>query len=223
MWRRSLTCAVLSDQVSCRPVPSTYVWGLAITLSDVLEQQELNRRFNSFCNLFGTAPSNVRGRTARCARGVPALCEKSAILDLLPPVAKVTAVTTVFPHAGLLRLLLSPKTEIMSSNQLYFPLVPTSTRVGRTNAWSCLNIGVADKGCEATDTLLGRGAGGRAVLNGKKKVFRYTVFPKKKKSPRALHVFNHGWWRLAIGGWRSPGGRVYPKVCNYCIRLYPRL
>ena len=37
----------------------------------------------------------------------------------------------------------------------------------------------------------------RAVLNGKKKVFRYQFF---QKSPRELHVLNHGWWRLAVGG-----------------------
>ena len=42
---------------------------------------------------------------------------------------------------------------------------------------------------------------GRDVLNGKrkKKVFRYQF---SQKSPRALHVFNHGWWQLAVGGWR---------------------
>ena len=39
----------------------------------------------------------------------------------------------------------------------------------------------------------------RAVLNGKKKVFRNQF---SQKSPRALHVLNHGWWRLAVGGWR---------------------
>ena len=39
----------------------------------------------------------------------------------------------------------------------------------------------------------------RAVLNGKKKVFRNQ---SSQKSPRALHVLNHGWWRLAVGGWR---------------------
>ena len=39
----------------------------------------------------------------------------------------------------------------------------------------------------------------RAVVNGeKKKVFRYQF---SQKSPRALHVFNHGWWRLAVGAW----------------------
>ena len=48
----------------------------------------------------------------------------------------------------------------------------------------------------------------RAVLNGnqKKKVFRNQF---AQKSPRALHVLNHGWWRLAVGGWRrlAVGGR----------------
>ena len=38
----------------------------------------------------------------------------------------------------------------------------------------------------------------RAVLNGKKKVFQNQF---SQKSPRALHVLNHGWWRLAVGGW----------------------
>ena len=41
--------------------------------------------------------------------------------------------------------------------------------------------------------------GSRAVLKGKEK-WSVTQFPPK--SPRALHVFNHGWWRLAVGGWR---------------------
>ena len=39
----------------------------------------------------------------------------------------------------------------------------------------------------------------RAVLNGKKKVFQKQF---SQKSPRALHVLNHGWWRLAVGSWR---------------------
>ena len=38
----------------------------------------------------------------------------------------------------------------------------------------------------------------RAVLNGKKKVFRNQF---SQKSPWALHVLNHGWWWLAVGGW----------------------
>ena len=36
-------------------------------------------------------------------------------------------------------------------------------------------------------------------LTGKKKVFQNQF---SQKSPRALHVLNHGWWRLAVGGWR---------------------
>ena len=40
----------------------------------------------------------------------------------------------------------------------------------------------------------------RAVLNGEKKKCSGTSF--STKSPRALHVPNHGWWRLAVGGWR---------------------
>ena len=42
------------------------------------------------------------------------------------------------------------------------------------------------------------GGGGRAVLNGRKKVFRNQF---SQKIPRALHVLNYGWWRLAVGGW----------------------
>ena len=38
-----------------------------------------------------------------------ALCQKEATLDPFPPMAKVTAATTVFPYAGLRRFLLSPK------------------------------------------------------------------------------------------------------------------
>ena len=37
----------------------------------------------------------------------------------------------------------------------------------------------------------------RGVLNGRKK-----KKPVSQKSPRALHVLNHGWWQLAVGGWR---------------------
>ena len=43
----------------------------------------------------------------------------------------------------------------------------------------------------------------RAARNGKKKVFRNQF---SQKSPRALHVLNHGWWRLAVGGWRLAVG-----------------
>ena len=52
---------------------------------------------------------------------MPALCEKWAILDPFPPMAKVTAATTVFPYAGLLRFLLSPKTQIKSCFTLKMP------------------------------------------------------------------------------------------------------
>ena len=37
-----------------------------------------------------------------------------------PPMAKGTAGTVVFPYAGLLRLLLSPKPQIMSQKQTMF-------------------------------------------------------------------------------------------------------
>ena len=40
---------------------------------------------------------------------MPALCKKLAMLDPFSLVAKVTAMTTVFPYTGLLRFLLSPK------------------------------------------------------------------------------------------------------------------
>ena len=43
----------------------------------------------------------------------------------------------------------------------------------------------------------------RAVLNGKKKVFQNQF---SQKSPRALHVLNHGWWRLAVGSWQLAVG-----------------
>ena len=39
----------------------------------------------------------------------------------------------------------------------------------------------------------------RAVLNGKKKVFRNQF---SQQSPRELQVLNHGWWRLAVGSWQ---------------------
>ena len=41
------------------------------------------------------------------------------------------------------------------------------------------------------------GGGAGRSLTEKKKCSR-TSFPKK--APRALHVLNHGWWRLAVGG-----------------------
>ena len=49
---------------------------------------------------------------------VRALCKKQATLDSFPPLAYVTAVTTMIPYTGLLRFLLSPKTQIMSYKQL---------------------------------------------------------------------------------------------------------
>ena len=43
-------------------------------------------------------------------------------MDPFPPMAKVTAVTTLCPHAGPLRFLLSPKTQMMSQNKRCFAL-----------------------------------------------------------------------------------------------------
>ena len=41
--------------------------------------------------------------------------------------------------------------------------------------------------------------GGSFREGGKnRKVFLYTVSPKRL---RVAHMFNHGWWRLAVGGW----------------------
>ena len=45
-----------------------------------------------------------------------------------------------------------------------------------------------------------RSAQHRGVLNGKKR--KKKSVPVSQKSPRALHVLNHGWWQLAVGGWR---------------------
>ena len=58
----------------------------------------------------------------------------------------------------------------------------------------------------------------RAVLNGKKKVFRNQF---SQKSPRALHVLNHGWWRLAVGGgWRlAVGGWWWLAAVGGCARV----
>ena len=50
------------------------------------------------------------GGTARCARAV----RKVGHLGLFSPMAKVIAVTTVFPDTGLLRFLLSPKAPMMN-------------------------------------------------------------------------------------------------------------
>ena len=43
-------------------------------------------------------------------------------MDPFPPMAKVTAVTTLCPHAGPLRFLLSPKARMMSQNKRCFAL-----------------------------------------------------------------------------------------------------
>ena len=46
-----------------------------------------------------------------------------------------------------------------------------------------------------------------------RKVFLYTVSPKR---PRAAHIFNHGCWRLAVGGWRlAVGGDWRLAVGNW--------
>ena len=39
----------------------------------------------------------------------------------------------------------------------------------------------------------------RGVLKKGKKVFLNGNFAKRQ---RVAHMFNHGWWRLAVGGWR---------------------
>ena len=57
---------------------------------------------------------------ARCV--VPELCKKEAILDLFHLMAEATAVTTVFPAAGLLGFLLSPKTQIKLRFTLKMPV-----------------------------------------------------------------------------------------------------
>ena len=51
-----------------------------------------------------------------------ALCKTWAILDPFSLMAKVTAVTTVFPDTQLLRFLLSLKTQTMSQNKVCLPL-----------------------------------------------------------------------------------------------------
>ena len=50
-------------------------------------------------------------------------------------------------------------------------------------------------------TVVGRGVLKRETK--KRKKFPYTVFPKK---PRVAHMFNHGWWRLAVGSWQLAVG-----------------
>ena len=44
---------------------------------------------------------------------------------------------------------------------------------------------------------------GRGVLKRGKKMFLNGCFAKR---PRVAHMFNHGWWRLAVGGWRLAVG-----------------
>ena len=117
---------------------------------------------------------------------VPALCalyEESAILDPFPPMANVTAVTTLCPPAGPLRFLLSPKTQTMSQNKrcfalrqfpghfvVHMPSCPLSCVVSRI---SCLVFGGGAEGtapwgrfpwgCEARSRLLDKG--GRGVVS----------------------------------------------------------
>ena len=53
----------------------------------------------------------AEGGARLIAGGAPRAVRKEAILDPFPPMATVTAVTTVFPCAGLLRFVVSPKTQ----------------------------------------------------------------------------------------------------------------
>ena len=48
----------------------------------------------------------------------------------------------------------------------------------------------------------------RGVLERKKekKLFLNGSFVKR---PRVVHMFNHGWWRLAVGGWRLAVGGAW--------------
>ena len=64
---------------------------------------------------FGGAPCTVPALFPRCVKS--RLCSTRC-----PPMAKVTAVTTVFLCTGSLRFLLSPKTQIMSEHKLCFRL-----------------------------------------------------------------------------------------------------
>ena len=69
---------------------------------------------------------------------MPTLCEKWAISDPFPPMAKVTAVTSVFPYAGPLGFLLSPKTQIKPRFTLKMPdccLNLLFLACGRTLPW----------------------------------------------------------------------------------------
>ena len=68
----------------------------------------------------GTGSGTVTPENGRCAEALlwgahRALClRRGKILDPFSLMAKVTAVSTVFPYTGLLRFLLSPKTQITS-------------------------------------------------------------------------------------------------------------
>ena len=70
------------------------------------------------CSPLGRASVKGAGRYyGRAPSAVRVLCIKWAFLDPFSPMGKVTAVTTLFPYApcaGLLRFLLSPKTQIMT-------------------------------------------------------------------------------------------------------------
>ena len=64
--------------------------------------------------------------------------------------------------------------------------------------------GSRDGSTAATGTAVPFTAGcTMGVLNGKKKVFQNQF---SQKIPRALHVLNHGWWRLAVGSWQLAVG-----------------
>ena len=51
---------------------------------------------------------------------------------------------------------------------------------------------------------------GQSLTEREKKVFRNQF---SQKSPRALHVLNHGWWRLAVGGgWQLATGGGWRRL-----------
>ena len=54
-----------------------------------------------------------------CARTVHVLCEKWALLDVFPPMAKVTAVTTVFPRRTAQILTQSKNSDNESTQTLF--------------------------------------------------------------------------------------------------------
>ena len=54
----------------------------------------------------------------------------------------------------------------------------------------------------------------RAVLNGKKKVFRYTVFPKMPVGTQCVQP-----WLAAVGGWRLATGGLWRLVVGDWWRL----